>query len=392
MKCVGIFSGSIPSSIVQSYALLGSDEVSGAAMFSIAISALSIAYSRTTISMDYDTDPAKRLISPSFYGYCPDTNRLQVMVLMVIMTASHVLMKVLACSLILRFSNVWFQFYVIGDLILFLCYKILRGDFRYWLNLPGLLSWIASVVFRTMVKTIVDFTLIVHFRHPFELGGMYWSANVVLNQLFCFASVYLYKKDLNDVLSDNINYRDGTEKDVRVSSRCNPADFDSYNVHYVCEESGLEASLWNVVICLFVLSIFSFGGFLFSINREYWVTLFDTRTGTQFAVDNYKAAATDVMRFDIFTHHPIFYSSISEELYKWLTDNWDRWEDEEPDWFTAAAILNIPEDILPVKFKLGLDGSKGEQRESFKLIVVEEEKAVKRNSVIVNQNQVLPEV
>jgi len=63
-KCIGIFAEGIPSSIVQSYALLGSDEVSGAAMFSIAISALSIAYGSATISMDYDSDPAKRLISP----------------------------------------------------------------------------------------------------------------------------------------------------------------------------------------------------------------------------------------------------------------------------------------------------------------------------------------
>jgi hypothetical protein len=204
--------------------------------------------------------------------------------------------------------------------------------------------------------------------------------------------VYLYKKHLNNVISYNIIYRDGSEKDIKVSPRCSPAGFDSYNVDYVCEESGLEASLWTVVICLFVLSMLSFCGFLFSINREYWVTFFDTRTGPQFAVDNYKAAATDVMRFDIFTHHPSFYSSISEELYKWLTDNWDRWEEEKPDWFTAAALLNIPEDILPVKFKLGLGGSKGERRESLKLMVVEEEKVVKRNSVIVNQNQVLPEV
>ena len=121
MKCIEIFTETIPSSIVQTYALLGSDEVSVAAMFSIAISALSIAYNSATISMDFDTDPAKRLISPSFYGYCPDTHRLQIMMLMVIIAASHVLMKILACSLILRLSNVWFQFYVIGDLILFLC-------------------------------------------------------------------------------------------------------------------------------------------------------------------------------------------------------------------------------------------------------------------------------
>ena len=74
-KCVEIFSESIPCSIVQSYALFESNDVSGAAMFSIAISALTIAYSSATISMDFDTDPQKRLNAPSFYGYIKDKNQ-----------------------------------------------------------------------------------------------------------------------------------------------------------------------------------------------------------------------------------------------------------------------------------------------------------------------------
>ena len=72
----------------------------------------------------------------------------------------------------------------------------------------------------------------------------------------------------------------------------------------------------------------------------------------------------------------------------------DRWEEEKPDWLTAAVILNIPEDMLPVKFKLGLAGSKRERRESLKKMVIEEKEVAKRNSIIhilVSQNQVVPE-
>jgi len=242
-----------------------------------------------------------------------------------------------------------------------------------------------------MVKTIVDFTLIVHFRHPNELGGMYWGANVVMNQLFCLASVYLYKEQLNDIISNNINYRHGSEVDAKVSPRCNPADFDSYNKKYVCEESRFEASLWNVVICLFVLSMFSFGGFLLSINRKYWVTFFDTRTGKQYRVDVYHEVVSDESKFEIFGVHPSYYDSIAEELMKWLTDNWDGWEGEKPDWFTAAAISNIPEDMLPMKFKLKLGGSKDERRKSLKKMVVEEAVVANKNSIMVNVNQVVPE-
>ena len=62
---------------------------------------------------------------------------------------------------------------------------------------------------------------------------------------------------------------------------------------------------------------------------------------------------------------------------KWLTDNWDGWEEEKPDWFTAASISNIPQDMLPIKFKLGLGGNKEERRASLKKMVVEEEEVAK---------------
>ena len=93
----------------------------------------------------------------------------------------------------------------------------------------------------------------------------------------------------------------------------------------------------------------------------------------------------------IFTHHVTYYDSIAPELFKWLADNWDRWEEERPDWFTAAAISTVPEDMLPIKFKMGLGGNKKERRESLKKMVEVEEEVVKRNSIMINSNQVVPE-
>ena len=301
-------------------------------------------------------------------------------------------MKVLACSLILRLSSVWFQFYVIGDLIMFFCYKILRGDFRYWLNLPGLLSWVASALIRAVIKVIVDFTLIVHFRHPYDIGGMYWSCNVVLNQLFCFASVYLYKEHLNAAISDNTNYRDGSEGDFNVSPRCNPTDYTSYNVDFVCEESSLEASLWYLVFGLFVLSMLSFGGFLLSINRDYWVTFFDTRTGREFICDLWRDEATDKERFYVFSKHPSYYDDIAEELKKWLTDNWDIWEERKPDWFTAKMIGKIPSKILPGKVREKLGSNKKDRKKSIVAMIKDEEtEDAKRMSIMVKVNEVVPD-
>jgi len=176
------------------YALLGSDNVTLGAVGTIVSSAMSIAFAPTTISVDFDTDPVRRLLGPNYYGYMPNENRLLVFVLMVFMSGSHVLMKLLACSLMLRVNKIWFWMYMAMDMGVYFLYKIARGDFRYWVPFVGIGSWAVSILSRIGIKVITDFTLIVQFRGQMELGGMYWTMNMILNQLFCFISVFLYKR------------------------------------------------------------------------------------------------------------------------------------------------------------------------------------------------------
>jgi len=206
-KVIEMFSESIPSSILQTFAMLGGDGVSKTAVSSIVVSAMAIAFASATISNDLDTDPERRKLVPEFYGYMPNKNRLLVFFLMMIMTSAHVLMKILACSLMLRLNQVWFALYLAGDMCIYFLFKIVRGDFRYFLNLSEILSWIGSFLIRSIVKIITDFTLMIHFRHPFELSGIYWSANIVMNQIFCFVAVYLdgeFSKDANEKNDRNI--------------------------------------------------------------------------------------------------------------------------------------------------------------------------------------------
>jgi len=150
-------------------------------------------------------------------------------------------------------------------------------------------------------------TLIVQFRHSFELGGLYWSANVVVNQAFCFLSVYLYGQ---------------------------------YSEENVSEE--VMVTLWKVVGGLFVVSMLFFGGFLKLIYKDYIKTFSSTNSGPQFLCNKFHISVTDSAKFDIFGSHPSYYKRIDEELMKWLNDNWEQWEESSPDWFTAEAIAKVP--------------------------------------------------
>ena len=67
MKGIEMFSESIPSGVLQTYAVLQAGEVDGAAVLSILSSISAIAFAGATISLDFDIDPLKRVNSPSFY-------------------------------------------------------------------------------------------------------------------------------------------------------------------------------------------------------------------------------------------------------------------------------------------------------------------------------------
>ena len=78
-------------------------------------------------------------------------------------------------------------YFVGGELLLFLLWKLLRGDFLYWVRVEGVVSVILSLLVRVIVKAVVDFTGCLHFRHPFEIGGTAFSVSMVwVSQVQCF--------------------------------------------------------------------------------------------------------------------------------------------------------------------------------------------------------------
>ena len=117
--------------------------------------------------------------------------------------------------------------------------------------------------------------------------------------------------------------------------------------------------LWKLVGGLLVFSIINFSLFLKSIKQEYIHTFFDTTTGKQFAVNVYEEGESDAMKFNIFLKHRSYYDSIQEDLMKWLNENWEKWEESNPDWFTPDNISNIPSDMLPVSVLQRMGGEKG---------------------------------
>ena len=148
----------LPAGILQVFALLNAPKVSKIAVASICTACCSIALTSTSISFDWDTSPTKRKETPSFYGYVKDSPGSRTFTFLCLFSLAffHVASKFFAIALLATINGAWVAFYLGGDMAVYLVYRAARGDLRYWLNLPGSASIIASALGRVAPKLLVS--------------------------------------------------------------------------------------------------------------------------------------------------------------------------------------------------------------------------------------------
>ena len=204
-------------------------------------------------------------------------------------------------------------------MLVYLLIKVVRGDFRYWLNLPNGLSLFVSSVNRALTKILTDFTLVMQMRHSFEIGGMQFCLLGVQNQAMCFVAGWVYLKYYNGAA-------DATEGD---------------------EDSKLTAEmLWTVLLCLFSMFLVSVLAFISLMDRKYLHTFFSWTTGPQYAVEQYKGYTTNLQRVTAFDQHPSYYEGVKDAMQELIDENWDDWMVDRPEWLTDNVIASIPDEYL----------------------------------------------
>ena len=102
--------------------------------------------------------------------------------LMTMISALHNLSRSVGCALLAMSSTKMMVVYFVGgEIVFYLAYKIARRDFMYWVQTEGVMGMdvIVSLVTRITPKVIVDFSGCLHLRHPFELGGTAFSCSML---------------------------------------------------------------------------------------------------------------------------------------------------------------------------------------------------------------------
>jgi hypothetical protein len=238
-------------------------------------------------------------------------------------STTQVVLKGFSSSLLMATDPLLFLYYMIGDTSLYLTQKAIRRDMIDWLPMSLSLGIPVSILGRVVEKVISDYSGSLLFRHPFEMGGIYFTFNLIMTQVSLPVCVYLYNK------------------------------------HYTGENKLDEQFTWIFVSTLMLLwfALFSFLIF-YVIVPEYRQTFWSCQTGWQMSqsyfLDN---EGNDERRVRIFSTNRGHWRSIDEEVKVWTLTNWSKWDEEEADWFNLVVKAQIPDDFIPADAVLALGGA-----------------------------------
>jgi hypothetical protein len=311
MKVVEMFAEAIPGVIIQLMAITSSDKnVGTSAWLSVAVSAITTGFASATVSYDWDTDPLKREEAPNFYGYIPAkaSKRTVVFVSMLLFTAGMLLIRCTTIVLLGLLGGGWVFLYIGADLGLYLLVKMLRRDFWYFAPLGGNAEIVSSIFNRVIIKIIVDFTSIVQFRHPNEVGGVYWLFGLLLTMMSLPVSTYMASPYVD-------------EKAIDIAS--------------------------SIVNYFMPITTLCFAVFFLNIERRYWHTFWSTQRSKDFTMAYFLKGKSDRRKFDVLTNSRHQWVSIEEEIKKWVELNWAKWEEEQPEWFDNVSKAFVPVEFIP---------------------------------------------
>ena len=317
-KLCEVFSESIPMTVVQVKNVLESVELDWivlAALFT-SVAFVSEAVSYMTFMKDISEEGRRK--QKIFYGFIPLSGIKLVMVKlsMYLLSFCQLLGKSFQMVILMQMGGRTLALGVLGgEVFIYLLYKLLRRDFRYWIPLPRGTSLILSLVIRILMKVTADFTGFLHARHPYELGGFYWLLNMILTQVSVFASIKIKQE---------FGWAEGVEKDRLFR-----------------DEDYIKIA--TILMLLWLLGIL---GVFFSSLKDYRHTFYSLRTARELKKLLYSSGEDDIM-ITIFESHRSYYSSYDDEVREWLSVKWEEWYSSKPSFFTESLINRIPLDLIP---------------------------------------------
>ena len=161
---------------------------------------------------------------------------------------------------------------------------------------------VGSFIARIIAKVIVDFTGCLHFRHPYELGGLGFTMSIIWAQLFPFVALQYFDGDMKDIMTGFL---------------------------------AVSFTAWLVSNIIFFCTI----------DLSYLNTFFGSMTAPQYTCERFLNADNDSTRWSAaFGNRMDYKKAIQAEIREWVSNNIEQWINDKPDWFN---IEKIPDEFLP---------------------------------------------
>jgi hypothetical protein len=131
-----------------------------------------------------------------------------------------------------------------------------------------------------------------------------------------------------------------------------------YHRYYDGDNEINEIWTWGIAVTLLVLWLATFSFLIvYVIVPEYRKTFWSFRTGFQktqaFFLDN---VGNDAKRLTLMGCNRMHWRAIEGDVKAWTHANWERWETEQPEWFTSNMKARIPDEFIPAAALVGLGG------------------------------------
>jgi len=317
-KGIELISEAIPGSVIQLAAIMnaGISNTSRNAAFSFAFSVFTSAFTSAMLSWDWDNNKEQRRLVPWFYGYIPSKLSSKIIVAMSLycLAMSNLITRSFSCVVLYLSGGVSTAFMVLGaELCLYLVIKTARQDFWYWLPVYGAPGLFISLMVRVMAKLLADWTAVVQFRHPLDVGGAYFTSSLALTIAIGMWTALRYDKEV-------------VEK----------------------EEAAMDNATVVKLMASMCAGIFvSYSVFLANINKNYLHTFFSLKTGNEQTRSLFTDNEEDERRFKILTKNKhLWKARIGKEVEEWLNLRLPLWLDEELDWFNEQKMSMIEEEMI----------------------------------------------
>jgi hypothetical protein len=179
--------------------------------------------------------------------------------------------------------------------------------------LKGTAYVIFTILERAVVKVIVDFSGCLQFRGPGEMGGAYFSFSLLGAMVASFVVTHVYFSSLED-------------HEAAVMG---------------------ESDAWKLVGGLGGGWLASFVLFFYLIEPGYVSSFFSLKTGYQYVHEKFRLGEDDERKASIFSFQPKMWLTIRDDVKTWTLENWERWGEEKPRWFTDAWKRKVDDDMIP---------------------------------------------